>query len=186
MPHAATLEVLLDLTEQQWGLFTTRQAEATGMAFSTLARLSDQGVVERVAHGVCRLCGGPPDSHLALRAAWLQLAPEVLPWDRTPDQGVVSHRSAAAIHGLGHLPADVHHFTLPARRQSRRHDVTLHRGQLDPAEWHRHQGLLVTRPARPAADLLAAAVAPYAGRYGLPKGDGARLMDWLVEIATRG
>jgi predicted transcriptional regulator of viral defense system len=213
MPRAATLDVLADLTEEQWGLFTTRQAETTGMAWSTLARLADQGVAERVAHGVYRLRGGPPDPQLALRAAWLQLAPDALPWDRTADQGVVSHRSAAALHGLGHLPADVHHFALPVRRQSRRHDVVLHRGHLDAGEWHRYRGLLVTRPARTAADLLAAledpgavghlvadalaagsetraavakAIAPYAARFGLPKGDGAKLRDWLVQIATRG
>ena len=61
----------------------------------------------------------------ALRAAWLQLAPGVPAWQRCADQGVVSHRSAAAVFGLGHLPADVHEFTLPARRQSRRGDVRL-------------------------------------------------------------
>lgn len=32
---------------------------------------------------------------------------------------------------------------------------------------------------------ITTAIAPYAGRYGLPKGDGVKLMDRLVEIATR-
>jgi hypothetical protein len=50
----------------------------------------------------------PPPKHLGLRAARLQLAPDAAAWDRTPEQGVVSHRSAAALYGLGHLPADRH------------------------------------------------------------------------------
>jgi hypothetical protein len=57
---------------------------------------------------VYRLAGAPPADHLELRAAWLQLAPEIPGWDRTPEQAVVPHRSAAALYGLGHLPADRH------------------------------------------------------------------------------
>src|SRR5262245_51657134 len=98
------------------------------MAWSTLARLAfDAAAVERLAHGVYRLRGAPPVDHVELRVAWLQLAPGVPAWERTPDTGVVSHRSAASLYGLGHLPADVHEFTLPTRRQSRRPDVRLHR-----------------------------------------------------------
>lgn len=46
------------------------------------------------------------------------------------ESGVVSHRSAAALYRLGDLPADVHEFTLPARRQTRRVDVRPHRARL--------------------------------------------------------
>ncbi|HZC26699.1 MAG TPA: type IV toxin-antitoxin system AbiEi family antitoxin domain-containing protein, partial [Actinopolymorphaceae bacterium] len=114
--HRTTLSVLAELAEEQWGLFTRRQAEATGMAWSTLARLARSGVVERVAYGLYRLRGAPPVDHLDLRAAWLQLVPDVPAWERTPETGVVSHRSAASVLGLGHLPADTHEFTLPGRR----------------------------------------------------------------------
>lgn len=82
------------------------------MAWSTLARLAaDAAAIERVAHGVYRLRGAPPADHLNLRAAWLQLAPGVPAWQRTSDTGVVSHRSAASMYGLGHLPADIHEFS---------------------------------------------------------------------------
>jgi len=43
---------------------------------------------------------------------WFQFTPYTPASERTPDQGV-SHHSAAALDGLGHLPADVHGFTLP-------------------------------------------------------------------------
>jgi predicted transcriptional regulator of viral defense system len=211
MPRATTLHALADLTEEQWGLFTKRQAEATGMAWTTLARLVRQGAAERVAQGVYRLRGIPPDEHLALQAAWLQLAPDVPAWERGPGQGVASHRSAAALYGLGHLPADVHHFVLPIRRQTRRIDVRLHQAQLQAEEWARRGGLLVTRPARTAADLLAQledpgavaqvvvdalrtgadhpgavvrAIAPHAVRFELPNGDGPALLEWLLDLAA--
>jgi hypothetical protein len=74
-------------------------------------------------------------------------------------------------------------------------------------------GLPVTRPARIAADLLAeledpesigqvvtdalrtgretrdafvVALAPLAARYGKPRGDGAALLHWLLDIAGAG
>lgn len=210
MPRAETIQALADLSEEQWGLFTKRQAAATGMAWTTLARLARQGPAERIAHGVYRLRGAPPDEYLALRAAWLQLAPDTPAWERGPDQGVVSHRSAAALYGLGHLPADVHNFTLPVRRQTRRPDVHLHQARLPVEEWTRRRGLPVTRPARIAADLLAdledpaavaqvvvdalrtatedpgsvaRAIAPRAAGFGLGHGDGPGLLAWLLDLA---
>lgn len=203
------MEALVEVAEDQWGLFTRRQAELTGMAWTTLARLAKGNAAERVAHGVYRLRGTPPIDHLTLRATWLQLAPDTPAWQRTAGQGVVSHRSAASVYGLGHLPADVHHFILPVRRQSRRPDVRLHRADLDSGEWTNLAGLPVTRPARTAADLLAdredpeavaqviadalrpvhdypgtvaRAIAPYAVRFGLPKGDGVALLEWLLDL----
>ena len=210
MPQPRTLGLLSDLAEDQWGLFTRRQAESTGMAWSTLARMAAEGgSVERIAHGVYRLRGAPVAEHLELRAAWLQLAPDVPSWERTADAGVVSHRSAAAVYSLGHLAADSHEFTLPTRRQTRRPDVRLHRGCLQPREWITLQGLPVTRPSRIAADLLAEredpgavgylladalravddhprtiadALVPFAARFRLPANDGMALLRWLLEL----
>lgn len=211
MPHVLTVKTLADLAEDQWGLVTRRQAQAAGLAWTTLARLSsDRAALERVAHGVYRLRGSPPPDHLELRAAWMQLAPSTPVWERAPEQGVVSHRSAAGVYGLGDLTAERHEFILPTRRQSRRSDVRLHRGRLDPGEWINLAGLLVTRPSRIAADLLADgeepdavapmiaqtlrqatdypgtvadAIAPLAARFGLRKHDGLGLLRWLLELA---
>ena len=58
------------------------------MAWTTLARLAKDGVAARVTHGVYRLRGTPPDELRAMRAAWLQLAPDAPVWDRIPEQGV--------------------------------------------------------------------------------------------------
>ena len=211
MAHVTTLELLANLAEDQWGLVTRQQAESTGLAWTTLARLASHGsALERVAHGVYRLRGSPPPDHLELRATWMQLAPDTPVWERTPEQGVVSHRSAASVYGLGDLTADRNEFILPIRRQSRRTDVRFHRGHLDRREWVNLGGLLVTRPARIAADLLADgeepdavapivvqalrqindypgtvadAVAPLAARFGLRRHDGLGLLRWLLDLA---
>lgn len=188
---------------------TTQQVEATGVAWSTLARQLRSGRLERVAHGVYRVRGAGEVDHLALRAAWLQLRPAVPVWERSPEDGVVSHRSAAALYGIGHLPADMHEFTLPHRKQTRRADVRLHRGDVDDA-WIDLRGLPVTGPSRIAADLLAErtdpgavaqliagalrdgyddpstvadAIAPYATTYGIRRGDGLAVLRWLLELS---
>jgi predicted transcriptional regulator of viral defense system len=155
MPHMRTSSKLAALAEDQWGLLTRRQAEASGVSRATLQRLSGaDGPLERMTQGVYHLAGAPLPDHAPLRAAWLALAPETPVWERRPEQGVVSHRSAAAIYGLGELPADLHEFIVPGRRQTKRADVRIHRGELREDEWERLRGLLVTTPARTAADLL--------------------------------
>ncbi|HET9733543.1 MAG TPA: type IV toxin-antitoxin system AbiEi family antitoxin domain-containing protein [Acidimicrobiales bacterium] len=209
MPAHPTLARLAPIAEDQWGLVTRRQAEDAGVSKATLTRLVGHGVLERVAHAVYRLTGVPQADHIALRAAWLQLAPEVPAWERSAEQGVVSHRSAAALYGLGELPADRHEFTLPGRKQSRRPDVRLHLGKLMDAEWISLRGLPVTRPSRIAADLLAEredpgavgrlvtdairgvfdypgtfaeTLAPFAAQLGLRRGDGLAALRWLLDL----
>lgn len=209
MARYATLARLSRYAEDQWGLVTRRQAEAAGISRATFTRLVAEGVLERVGHGVYHLAGAPMPDHPEVRAAWLQLAPDVPAWERTPEQGVVSHRSAAALYGLGHLPADRHDFTLPGRRQTRQRDVRLHRRPLEDGEWISLGGLPVTRPSRIASDLLADhedpgavahliadavravydypgtfadALAPFAIRFGLRRDDGLAVLRWLLEL----
>jgi hypothetical protein len=197
---------LQDIAEGQWGLVTLQQARGAGLAWPSLARQLDAGLLDRVAHGVYRLRGAPEPDHLALRAAWLQLDPGRPAWHRLddPEVAVVSHASAAAMYGVGDLRADVHEFALPVRRQSRRRDVRIHRAFV-PAD-HRVVvgGLPVTRAAWVIGQLLEDRVDPdavaqitsevldrsldyprvvadvlssYAARFGRPAGDGLGLMN---------
>ena len=210
MPRYSHLGDLAELAEEQWGLVTRRQAVLTGIPRNTLGRMTADGsLLERVTHGVYRLIGGPPADHLALRAAWLALAPDVPAWERTPDQGVVSHRSAASLWDLGELPADIHEFTVATGVQTRRRDVRLHHRRLYEGEWITVRGLPATMPARIASDLLwehedpeavarlvvdairkvndypgsfADSLAAHAARFGLRRGDGLALLRWLLEL----
>ncbi|WP_117210518.1 type IV toxin-antitoxin system AbiEi family antitoxin domain-containing protein [Allorhizocola rhizosphaerae] len=215
MPRAATIRSLADIAEDQWGLFTRQQAESTGMAWTTLARAAKHGIAERVTHGVYRLRGTPADEHRATRAAWLQLAPDIMVWDRSIGQGVACRWTAAAIYGLGSnrlWSAGVHQFTLPVRRQTRRADVRLYRAVLSDRDCARVGGLLVTRPGRIISDLLhdgedlaivaqlvadalreaktsaqdmAAAIASHAAWFGFAEHDGQSLLDWLLHQAPQ-
>lgn len=212
MGRPSSLYRIQDLAEDQWGLVTRRQIEGTGIGETTLERLTrPKGVLVRVAHGVYQVAGAPTPDHRDLRAAWLQLASEVPAWKREPDQGVVSHRSAANLYGLGHLPADRHEFTVPRRRQTRRPDVRFHVRTLGDGEWTIHNGLPVTRPARIASDLLsdhedpeavaqvvadairgnldypgtfADSLATYALRFGLRRSDGIALLRWFLDLVA--
>ena len=205
-----TFSLIAEVAQEQWGLVTRRQMELAGVPQTTVDRLIAPGsVLQRAARGVYRLVGAPEPDHLDLRAAWLQLAPGTPAWERDPGQGVISHRSAAALYGLGHLPADQHEFTLPGRKQTRRPDIRLHQRPLCDREWARMGGLLVTRPARIASDLLyqhedpeavghivadairgnhdhpgtfTDALAAYANRFGLHRDDGFGLLQWLLDL----
>ncbi len=211
MTYTAPIARLQDLAQEQWGLVTRRQIEDEGLASTTVERLtSPGGGLERVAYGVYRLAGSPIPDHLDLRAAWLQLVPQVPVWARTAEQGVVSHRSAASLYGLGDLPADRHEFTVPRRKQTRRPDVRIHVRSLEDGESVVRGGLPVTRPSRIASDLLAEredpeavarvtadairrideypgtfvdALAPRAPAYGFRRGDGLGLLRWLLDKA---
>lgn len=201
-----------DVAEGQWSLVTLQQARAAGVAWRSLSRLVEGGLLERVAHGVYRVRGGTEPDHLGLRAAWLQLDPARPAWDRLddPEDAVVSHASAAALYGVGDLRADVHEFTLPRRRQTRRGDVRIHRGRVSPERRVVLGGLPATRAARMIGDLLADhvdpdgvaritaevlervfdyprdvadALAPHAHRFGCRRGDGLALLDELLRRA---
>jgi Transcriptional regulator, AbiEi antitoxin len=206
------IQRIAEVAEDQWGLVTRQQAEQAGVPWPTLSRLTKDGLLERVDRGVYRIRGADPPDRLSLRAAWLQLDPTVPAWKRLddPNVAVVSHVSAAFLYGVGDLRPDVHEFTLPVRRQSRRSDIRLHRGTLGETDVLVLHGLPATRAGRMLADLLADHVdpvaiaqivdqvlthvydypstvaerlAPFATRFGLRKGDGIGALDHMLRLA---
>ncbi|UNX54628.1 type IV toxin-antitoxin system AbiEi family antitoxin domain-containing protein [Georgenia sp. TF02-10] len=153
------LATLTELAAGQWGLVTTAQAHQAGISRMQLSRLVEAGILDRVAHGVYATPAVLGDELLGLRAAWIALQPRRAVVERLADPvraGVVSHASAAQLHGLGDLLADEHELTLPTRYQSTRPGVRVHRGTLTPADVTLVAGLPVTTAARTVRDLLAA------------------------------
>ncbi|MEV0110480.1 type IV toxin-antitoxin system AbiEi family antitoxin domain-containing protein [Nocardia sp. NPDC050799] len=203
---------LAALAESQWGLLTTAQAATVGTNTKQLQRLVEHGVLARLRYGVYRLVGVPDSPVEPLRAEWLALEPARTVGDRIGDEvpvGIVSHRSAADLHRLGDLDADYIEFTVTARRGTRSPDVRFHRAVLTPGDWTLVDGLPVTTPARTIADLaatrtdgghlasvvrdallqgtsgddIAAALRPYAHRYGAPVDNGSALVNHFIALA---
>jgi predicted transcriptional regulator of viral defense system len=202
-----------DLAAAQWGLLTAAQAAQRGVTRLQLSRLAASGLLDRVAYGVYRLRGAAEDMHADLRAAWLSLNPARTAEQRLADPThdvVISHASAAALHGLGDLNADQHELTAPVRRQTQRSEIRLHRGQLNRDDVTIVDGLPVTTATRTIVDLLADRhdtehvatvladavragtvnldtlphrLAPYAARHGQHAGDGDGLLATLLEHA---
>lgn len=201
---------LADLAAEQWGLVTTAQARTVGVSPQAVARFTNNGALERMTHGVYRVTGAPATPLDSLRAAWLALDPVRRAGERLRDQApaVVSHRSAAAIYHLGDLEADELEFTSSARKQTRRPDIRIHRGQVGPGEWTVVDGLPVTTSIRTVDDLAAdridgghlagvvrdaltrqqvddqeliAVLRRHAHHYGAPMGDGEALLSQLLQ-----
>ncbi|WP_369678928.1 type IV toxin-antitoxin system AbiEi family antitoxin domain-containing protein [Saccharopolyspora antimicrobica] len=144
-------------TAGQWGLVTAAQAKGAGVDSVTLLRLVDAGLLVRVRHGVYQLAVSEESAHLAEKAAWLALRPAVAGWVRPkldPDGGVVSHRSAALLQGLGDLVSERIEITVPRRRATRDSEVKLRGRPLDEDEVTRVDGLPVTTVERTVIDLL--------------------------------
>jgi predicted transcriptional regulator of viral defense system len=204
------LELLSGHTAGQWGMVTTRQALSLGVDDVTLHRLKAAGLLETVRHGVHALTGSPPSEARPEQAAWLSLRPGSAGWERPkvdPDGGVISHRSAARMHGLGDLPAARIEMTVPRRRTMRDPHVWLRKDVLTDADVATLDGLPVTTPTRTIRDLLEQHIdashiatiihqavltgqasldrlpeyiAPYAQRYGVTVRDGSELLAQLL------
>ncbi len=194
----STMERIGAFTTDQWGMITRPQLLGTGVSQQTLDRLRAVGTLETVAHGVYRLSASPVPNLLDLRAAWLQLEPDLPAWERLPQQGLVSHRAAAAVWGISNFSLDWFDFIVEYRKQTRRPDVRIHQRPINPGEWSTVSGLPVTQPAWTAASLLAdredpenvgqliaLALASGGGRDELPSNSPAVFAEQLAPLARR-
>lgn len=146
------------LAAAQWGLLTTSQAVDAGISKMQLSRMAAAGELERVVTGVYATPAAMADEHVDMRALWLSLAPHRTAEERLAEPhraGVLSHASAAAMHGIGDMLADEVEVTLPQRRQTRRAGLRPHHMDLAPEEVTVIDGLPVTTAARTIADLVA-------------------------------
>lgn len=201
---------LADVAAGQWGLVTTAHARRVGLTHQQLTRMARSGILHRLHHGVYRLAGVPPDPFTGLKVSWLALDPEATAADRlerSDPVGVVSHRSAARVHQLGDLDADVNEFTLSTGKRTRDPDTRLYKRDLDRSDWQVIGGLPITTVGVTLADLAAATtdgghlggvlrdailhakityldaaavLRPYAHEYGAPLGNGRALVKTLL------
>src|SRR5215470_1625452 len=105
-----TWQALYDVAASQEGLFTTRQAAASGYSDPLLAHHQKAGRITRIRRGIYRLVHFPPGEHEEFVAAWL--------WAESV--AVLSHQTALSLHELSDsLPAQIH-LTLPLSWEQRR------------------------------------------------------------------
>jgi predicted transcriptional regulator of viral defense system len=145
---------LLDLAVSQAGYFTTAQAAEHDFSPELLIHHVAQHRLERARRGIYRVRHLPPQEDEQLVQLWL--------WSH--QQGVLSHRTALALHDLSDvLPARVD-LTVPAAWRARRlrlpAELDLHFADLNPSErtWIGH--VPVTTPARTIRDCREAHLAP--------------------------
>jgi predicted transcriptional regulator of viral defense system len=212
MEMGKALELLGEHVAEQWGMVTARQAKSLGIDAVTLYRLKDAGFLDLVRRGVYVATSVAIHPHQAEQAAWLALRPDTWAWNREPlhvDDGVLSHDTAARLHGFGELVEGEISFTVPRRRTSRDNDLwfaidksltsedvalvnglpvtTMLRTVCDLLDEHIDGSHIATiiREAVEAGqlqlDILADHIAPYARRYRVRPLTGAALLEHLLE-----
>lgn len=146
MKAADALATLEELGADQWGLVTAGQAESYGVTRVDLGRLHADEIIHRVRRGVYTLPSAGHGPLQGVRAAWLATSPRVTAAARVQqgDDVVVSHVSAASVHGLGDLIPTVHEFSSSRRRQSTHPDVRFHRREVVDEDRAIVDGLPVT------------------------------------------
>lgn len=189
----STLVALGSIAERRWGLFTTAQAEAAGVARKKLSRMASTGAIERVSHGVYRMAGAPSQEHEAIYATWLALGGATTP--RT-DAGVAAvvaaGTTAAVLHDVGDFFPNRYDFVVPSRKGTRLPSVRLRIRDLTPGDVISVSGLPTLTIERTIADLVeigtdtslvadAVRDAVRADKLVAPQ----RLVDYLTPIATR-
>lgn len=156
MKQAEVLATLEMVASDQWGIVTTAQAGREGVERLQLSRLAEKGDLERARHGVYLLPShqaGPQDE---IRAAWLSLEPKKFIDERWDDEWpvVVSHESAARIHGIGRLIPPKFTFSTGGTKQTRQQGIRIYtRRTLTDVDIVSVDGLPVTSVARTVGDL---------------------------------
>jgi hypothetical protein len=168
MDHIAVAQLYL-LAASQHSLFTAGQAAALGLTAEALEAAVERRRVRRVRRGVYAFNGLPPSRWEAIMAAALAAGPDA----------VISHRSAAVIHGFYGVIADQPHVTFPQECRRNLAGVRVHRSrQLDPEDIQERNGVRITTPMRTVID-----IADWTGDYLLGRilDEGAIDRLWSAE-----
>jgi predicted transcriptional regulator of viral defense system len=138
----------------QEGLFTTEQAAGAGYSPQLLVYYARSGKVVRLSRGIYRLVHFPAGEHEDLVELWL--------W--SSHQGVFSHQTALALHGLSDILPSRVHLTVPTDWRRRRlrvpTGVVLHYAAVLGPERSWHGAVPITLPVRTLIDCATAQFSP--------------------------
>jgi len=153
-PGKPSWDRLYETAGAQDGYFTTQQAADAGYSSQLLLKHMHAGRVARTRRGVYRFVHFPAGDHEELAVVWL--------WSER--EGVFSHQTALALHGLSDvLPGQIH-LTLPAEWRHRRfrvpEGVVLHHAGIAPEDRVWFGPVPVTSPRRTLRDCATEALSP--------------------------
>jgi very-short-patch-repair endonuclease len=132
---------IAQIAAEQHGIVTRRQLIGLGVSADEIAYRRRIGRLHLLYRGVYAVGHRPPSPHARAIAAVFACGPTA----------VLSHRSAAALWGIGRWRRDI---DVTARGNHARRGVTLHRSRtLEPQDVTHHHGIPVTTPARTLLDL---------------------------------
>ncbi|MDR0501096.1 MAG: type IV toxin-antitoxin system AbiEi family antitoxin domain-containing protein [Coriobacteriales bacterium] len=136
MDTKANTKAISEIAASQMGLITSAQAARFGVSRNVLAYMARVGKVERVEHGVYRVCGAPYSVNQDIYAVWLSSAPAQMAHERYSDFDgtVVGGRSAAAIHGIGDFFISPYRFFTHTRLNSKRKNIIFTKRLVDKAD----------------------------------------------------
>lgn len=151
----ATLVRLGAIAEQRWGLVTTAQAEDAGVTRKLLSRMASSGAIERVAQGVYRMAGAPPQEHESVYATWLALGGATAPRTEVGVASIVAAgTTAASVHEIGDFILGDFDFIVTARKGTRLPGVRLRIRSVTRDEIIPVEGLPTLTVERTIADLV--------------------------------
>jgi len=143
---------LTGVAARQYGLVTGGQATRVGVERGELEQFSMRALLFELDHDVYQLTSSPLAPRFAYPyATWLALEPATYGFERD-DQAVLSHGSAARLHGIGAVSAPATTFTVGAQPSVVPRAVELHHRV--PTDVTRVGPLLVTTPHRTIVDLV--------------------------------
>ncbi len=213
MPVQEALRTLVDVTSNQWGLVTAKQAETRGIRRDELSRLEHRGLLNRVTRGVYKDAGAGGDELDEIRAHWLALEPALTAEERLRAHAgriVISGATASHLHGFGDLQPSPFEFSSVERRQTKHAERRLRRRDFAPSDVTLRAGLPVTTIERTITDLIAddedlslvadvlgdavrargidldllgRNLAPLAQAHGFAAGDGRAFREQLLELS---
>lgn len=134
---------LFALASEQGGHFTAGQARSVGYSYQAQAHHVAAGNWHRVERGLFRLAEWVPEPH-----------DELIRWTLWANgEGVISHESALAVHGLGEFESPRVHLTVRVGFSRRDDSVALHRTDLPDEDVDDRSGFRVTTAARSLIDV---------------------------------
>ncbi|MGA9873465.1 MAG: type IV toxin-antitoxin system AbiEi family antitoxin [Rhodococcus sp. (in: high G+C Gram-positive bacteria)] len=136
------------LASGQDGYFTTEQAAVLGFDASAVQGNIAVGDWVKVERNLCRLADWPHNDleQFAMWCAWFG------------GDAVISHQSAAELHGFGHLHPQFVHVSAFTNLKLTDTRLAVHRLQLTPHDFESTGAFRITTPVRTVLDLAAGGI----------------------------